>query len=259
MIDIKNIKPLRLMYLFIGQIINPFRFVSGIRGFFWFFRDFFSYRKQELLGNRMKLDFEPALHERNSTHEFDAHYFYVNSWAFRRVISSSPEHHVDIASQVIFSSLLSAVLPVTYIDFRTLAIELSGFSSKQGSILNLPYPDNSLYSVSCLHVAEHIGLGRYGDSLDSEGTIKACAELTRVLAHGGNLFFAVPIGKPRVCFNAHRIHSVQMILSYFEGVSLHELSGVDDRGNFHSNISFEKLNSCDYGLGLFWLKKGLET
>jgi hypothetical protein len=259
MMDFKKIKALRLFYLFAGQIINPLRFVVGIRGLFWFFRDFISYRKQEQLGNRMKLEFEPALHERNASHEFDAHYFYVNSWAFRKVTLLSPESHVDIASQVIFSSLLSAVLPVTYIDYRTLQIDLSGFSSKQGSILNLPYPSNSLKSVSCLHVAEHIGLGRYGDSLDSKGTIKACTELTRVMAPGGNLFFAVPIGKPRVCFNAHRIHSVQMILSYFENVTLEELSGVDDRGNFHSNISFEKLNGCNYGLGLFWFKKILAS
>jgi hypothetical protein len=88
-----------------------------------------------------------------------------------------------------------------------LIANLDNFISKRGSILLIPYENNSIKSLSCLYVAEHIGLGRYGDPLDPFGTKKAAKELSRVLALDGNLYFSLPIGKPKLYFNAHRIHS----------------------------------------------------
>ena len=32
-----------------------------------------------------------------------------------------------------------------------------------------------------MHVVEHIGLGRYGDHLDADGSVKAINEIKRVL------------------------------------------------------------------------------
>ncbi len=43
----------------------------------------------------------------------------------------------------------------------------------------------SVESLSCKHVIEHIGLGRYGDVLDPGGDLKAISELKRALAVGG--------------------------------------------------------------------------
>ena len=42
---------------------------------------------------------------------------------------------------------------------------------------------------------EHIGLGRYGDPIDPQGTEKAATELQRVLAPGGDLYLSLPIEK----------------------------------------------------------------
>jgi hypothetical protein len=36
----------------------------------------------------------------------------------------------------------------------------------------MPFEDNTALSLSCLHVAEHIGLGQYGGPLDPLGTKK---------------------------------------------------------------------------------------
>ena len=129
------------------------------------------------------------------------------------------------------------------------------FNFKKGSILNIPYQNDSIKSLSCLHVAEHIGLGRYGGKLNPKGTIEACKELERVLAPNGSLFFSVPIGKPKLIFNAHRIHSTKQIFSYFSNLKLIELSGIDDDGTFYENIDSNILNSCEYGCGLFWFEK----
>jgi SAM-dependent methyltransferase len=114
---------------------------------------------------------------------------------------------------------------------------------------------NSVRSLSCLHVAEHIGLGRYGDPLDPHGTLKACRELARVLAPGGNLYFSLPVGKPRLCFNAHRIHSVGQILDYFRDLSLVELSGIDDERRVMLQMEKSALDNADYGCGLFHFTK----
>jgi predicted SAM-dependent methyltransferase len=67
---------------------------------------------------------------------------------------------------------------------------------------------NSIESLSCLHVLEHVGLGRYGDTLDASGDRKAAAELMRVLAPSGRLLMVLPMNEnPCVHFNAHRFYS----------------------------------------------------
>jgi len=156
---------------------------------------------------------------------------------------------------VIFVGMLTAITKVTFIDIRPLVVNLENFDSKAGSILALPFGDNSVPSLSCLHVAEHIGLGRYGDPLDPEGTKKATRELARVLAPRGNLYFSVPVGKPRLCFNAHRIHSPQQILDYFCDLKLVQFSGIDDKEIFKQNIDPSNLADASYACGLFHFVK----
>ena len=144
---------------------------------------------------------------------------------------------------------------MTFIDIRPFLANLENFEMKKGSILSLPFENNSVPSLSCLHVAEHVGLGRYGDFLDPQGTKKACKELSRILAVNGNLYFSLPVGKSRVCFNAHRIHTPEQILDYFRELKLIEFSGVDDKGNFLRNIKPCNLSKANYACGMFWFKK----
>lgn len=66
---------------------------------------------------------------------------------------------------------------------------------------------------------EHVGLGRYGDSLDPQGSVKAARELVRVLTPGGRLLLSTPVGRERVQFNAHRIFAPATVLSMFRGWS----------------------------------------
>ena len=80
-------------------------------------------------------------------------------------------------------------------DIRPAELSLPGLTPREGSVLCLPYADNSLESLSCLHVVEHIGLGRYGDPIDPLGTMKALKELSRVVAKGGDLYFSLPGGE----------------------------------------------------------------
>ena len=57
----------------------------------------------------------------------------------------------------------------------------------KGSVLDLTFEDNSIESLSSLCIVEHIGLGRYGDIIDSFGSEKAINELKRVVKLGGTI------------------------------------------------------------------------
>ena len=245
-------------YNWVFQFIDPIRAVHAPRSLIRYLRDWHRYARLPGAEPVRFIDAYPQLHDRISTTGFDAHYFYTNGWAMRRIVAQRPTQHVDIGSQTMFVNLLSAVLPVTFVDYRPLEADIEGLTNRSGDILNLSFADGSVESLSCLHVAEHIGLGRYGDPLNPFGTCQACAELQRVLVPGGNLYFALPVGRPRVCFNAHRIHAPETILEYFVGLELVEFSGVHDDGRYVERVSLDEFASSRYACGMFWLRKALD-
>ncbi len=221
-----------------------------------------SYRKYKHLTNKEKLkisDFYPCINDNKQKTPFDAHYFYQGVWAFKKIKESRIKNHVDVGSEIGWLGLLSTITKVSVIDIRPFKTDLRDLIVKKGDILNMPFKDNSVISLSSLHVAEHIGLGRYGDKLDPNGTEKACRELTRVLAVNGNLYFSIPVGKQKTCFNAHRIHTPKTIIGYFKDLELVELSGVIDSGEFIENIDIALLEKSRYACGLFLFKKPRKT
>jgi hypothetical protein len=109
-----------------------------------------------------------------------------------------------------------------------------------------------------MHVVEHVGLGRYGDPVDSEGDLKAISELKRVLAVEGNLLFVVPLGQPKVMFNAHRVYSYDQIIEYFSGLELKEFALIPDRpenGGLVFNAPKDLIDKQNYGCGCFLFQK----
>jgi SAM-dependent methyltransferase len=215
------------------------------------FRDRRRYRSMPGAEPFRWIDSDPQLSDRLPTSSFDRHYFYQDVWAAQRIAELGPQSHVDIGSRVDYVGFLTSLTKVVFVDIRPLEAEVEGLESLAGSILDLPFEDGSLRSVSCLHVAEHIGLGRYGDPLDPEGTRKAAAELQRVVAPAGQLLFSGPVGRPRLCFNAHRIHSPEQILEMFPLLELVEFSGVDDQGRFRRHRALDELAGSRYACGMF--------
>ncbi len=170
----------------------------------------------------------PRLNDRTEHLPFDAHYVYHTAWAARRLAEIRPTRHVDISSLTYFATLCSAFIPVEFYDYRPAAIHLSNLKCDAADLCQLKFADRSLESVSCMHTIEHIGLGRYGDPLDPTGDRKALTELQRVTAVGGSLLIVVPIGKPRVQYNAHRIYDPQMIEQMLPELQLHQWSMLPD-------------------------------
>ena len=251
----KFTKYLTLKNKWINPLFNVSKLLGGIPRYIDFIKDWRKYSKMEGAEPIHLMDSYPRIFDKTKTTGFDSHYFYQDIWAFKKIYESKVDNHIDVGSLVDYVGFLSAITNVIFIDIRLLEVNLKNFESKEGSILSMPFENNSVNSLSCLHVAEHIGLGRYGDPLDPFGTVKSAKELSRVLALNGNLYFSVPVGKPRLCFNAHRIHSPKTIIEYFKDLKLVELSGITDSGKFIENIDIDILENSKYACGLFWFKR----
>lgn len=193
-----------------------------------------------------------------NNHAFDTHYLYHPAWAARILATIRPEKHIDISSTLAFSTIVSAFIPIEYYEYRPANIKLNNFSSKSADLLSLPFEDSSVDSLSCMHVIEHIGLGRYGDPIDSEGDLKAIRELKRVLSSKGDLIFVVPLGSPKIQFNAHRIYSYEQIMGYFGDMKLMQFDLIPDDAESYGIIQSASVDVCNqqkYGCGCFWFRK----
>lgn len=181
------------------------------------------------------------------------HYFHQDLWAARRIYLRRPTEHIDIGSRIDgFVAHLLVFMPVTVIDVRPLPSAVPGLSFIRDDATSLPsFGDQCAESISCLHAAEHFGLGRYGDPIDPQATFKLMGSLDRILARGGHLYFSVPVGRERLEFNAHRIFNPQTILGRFPALRLVSFSAVDDGGALRENIDPSVATDWDYGCGLF--------
>ena len=234
----------------IEAFLDPRR-VLGIVNLPRYFGDWRHYRRLAGPDGAKLGESFPCLSDALPYTPFDPHYFYQACWAARKLANRQPQLHVDIGSSVVLVGILSAVVPMLFVDYRPLQVRVTSLHSVGGDIGRLPFANASLSSISCLHVIEHIGLGRYGDTIDPQGSEKAIQELIRVLAPNGHLLVSTPIGRERVQFNAHRIFAPETILRLFATCNLVDFAAVDDDRSFHIDILPEQLAGCDYACGLF--------
>lgn len=179
---------------------------AAISGWLRFWRSYQSYKQIAGIKDHGLLSrLYPCIGEDTAETLIEPIYFYQDTWAFEKIVERKPKHHIDVGSHHKFVAFLSKVMPVTMIDIRPLSLAIDSIQFKEGSILNLPFSDNSIDSLSSLCVVEHIGLGRYGDPLDPSGSEKAIAELKRVICPNGHLYISMPIDVHNTTFfNAHR-------------------------------------------------------
>lgn len=204
-------------------------------------------------------DFFPQIFDKTKLTDFDRHYVYHTAWAARVVKEINPDVHVDIASSLYFPGIVSAFIPVDFYDYRPAKLALSNLNTAHADLTNLHFESNSIKSLSCLHTIEHIGLGRYGDPIDPDGDIKACSELSRVLAEGGSLIFVTPVGgEAKIMFNAHRIYTHEQVLALFPELTLTEFSLIPEYaidGELTRNADKAALAKEKYACGCFVFKK----
>jgi hypothetical protein len=216
------------------------------------------------VGKRFSLDWEDRyaiLNEKTSTTSFERHYMYHTAWAARVLQQIKPEVHKDFSSSLFFNVISSAFVPIEFYDYRPAELILENFKTNHADLTKLDFEDNSIKSLSCMHVVEHIGLGRYGDELDYNGDLKAIKELARVLTPDGDLLFVVPVGgKAKIMFNAHRIYQPKQIIKLFqaEGLVLKEFTMIPEEaedGALVQNPVQKLIDKQEYACGCFWFSK----
>jgi SAM-dependent methyltransferase len=184
------------------------------------------------------------------------HYFYQDLWAAQWLFDAGMKEHVDVASRLDgFIAHLLLFCRVTYVDIRPIAINWENFNFRPGTITDLPFPRNSVPSLSSLHVIEHVGLGRYGDPIDPLGYVRAAEELIRVLKPGGTLLLGTPVGQEALYFDAHRVFDPQTIRDVFAVLDLVEFSVINDRNELLRHVSIDAGRPWSHGCGLYVFRK----
>lgn len=168
----------------------------------------------------------------------DRHYFVQDLYVAQRIFENKPQRHVDVGSRIDgFVAHVAAFREIEVFDIRPLEIKAANIRfSKLDITDSATVPDELADSVSCLHVLEHVGLGRYGDMIDPGGWIIALENLLRMVRSGGRLYLSVPIGKQKIEFNAHRVFAAKTILTRLNAQSKFEVvdcAVISDDGRLH--------------------------
>lgn len=241
--------------------IDPRTIVSSLRFLPSFVSNTFRYAKNHVKGDPFPLrlgDLFPILGDAHAPSGVaNGHYFHQDLYMAKRIFAAKPTRHVDVGSRVDgFVAHVLSFMPVTVVDVRSLVSNVDGLEFLQDDGATLArFETNSVESLSSLHAVEHFGLGRYGDPVDPNAWKHAVQSYCRVLAPGGTLYFAVPVGRERLEYNAHRVFSPSTILDAFSELVLVEFCAVNDAGDLDTSAQIADYERAEYACGLFVFRK----
>jgi hypothetical protein len=65
------------------------------------------------------------------------------------------------------------------------------------------------------------------------------------------LYLSVPIGRPRVCFNSHRVFAPEFVIEQLNELNLYDFRGIGDDGSFLNEITPATLRESEFALGIY--------
>lgn len=187
------------------------------------------------------------------------HYFHQDLLVAQAIFEHAPDRHVDVGSRVDgFVAHVASFRTIDVLDIRPMpASDHPNIRFVQADITRLPPELRGEWpSVSCLHAAEHFGLGRYTDPIDPEGHWRGIDGLAALVRPGGRLYIGLPVGRPRVLFNAHRILDPRAVPEHlgdsFELLAFH---WIRDDGTLTRDARPEEAREGRYGCGVYVLRR----
>jgi hypothetical protein len=191
------------------------------------------------------------------------HYFHQDLLVASLIFRRNPARHIDVGSRIDgFVAHVASFRNIEVADVRPLIS--TGHDSITFTILDLmdstAIKEDITDSISSLHVLEHVGLGRYGDTPNPNGHKIAFNNLLRMVSTGGAIYISFPIGRDsQVHFNAHRVFRVDELFEWAEignAFRLVRFDFIDDNGDLHANSEFSRVpNDTIYGCGIYTLEK----
>lgn len=246
---------------------NPYKMYGFFRNLPAFWREYKNLRKQaEDSPYKFPVSsIEPYLFDKHQSGGVaSGHYFHQDLLVASKIYQANPDRHIDVGSRIDgFVAHVASFRKIEVADIRELQSYSENICYFQLDIMN-ELPEEYIEctdSLSCLHVIEHLGLGRYGDPLQWDGHIVGLKNLSKMLKKDGKFYFSTPIGPQRIVFNAHRIFSLQTLLDFLsEDFLIEDFAYVDDSGNLNKDVELnkEKINNnlgCKYGCAIFELRK----
>ena len=244
---------------------NSIKFISFFRGLPFFLKDFVNLRKQMKNNKDFAFgSFYPILFDKyDKSGTMNGHYFHQDLLVASKIFLNNPKRHIDIGSRIDgFVAHVASFRKIEIFDIRPIESKIDNITFTQADLTFLPDQlKECCDSLSSLHAIEHFGLGRYGDTIDIDGHLKAINNLHQMLKPNGKFYFSVPIGKQRIEFNAHRVFGIKYLLQILDDkFTIGAFHFVDDKGDLYENaiLSEESVKtnfSCIYGCGIFELKK----
>lgn len=145
-------------------------------------------------------------------------YFWQDLLVARMIHEAKANKHVDVGSRIDgFVAHVASFRELEVLDVRTVAAKIPGVTFRKidlmssEAIASLSGKSGYCDSLSCLHVLEHFGLGRYGDPIRPDGWRYGIRHLASLLRPQGTLYLSIPVGKERVEFNAMRVFDPEVI------------------------------------------------
>jgi len=207
----------------------------------------------------------PCLEDRfSASGTASGHYFHQDLLVARRIFLNNPNIHVDIGSRVDgFVAHVASFREIEVFDIRELESGIPNVRFIRRDIMQEIEDELQGYcdSLSCLHALEHIGLGRFGDPIRVDGHLVALRNLHNLLKVGGKFYLSVPIGTQRIEFNAHRVFSLDYLLTLLgREYRVDYFSFVDDAGMLHENVELDEKGiaencGCRFGCGILEMTK----
>jgi hypothetical protein len=200
-----------------------------------------------------------------SGNSINRHYWFQDIHVARSVIDKSrdvPGHlHIDIGSRIegFITSLLAARINLVFGEINLPKIDFEGARIARIDLQDMsPDQFEGATSVSCLHVIEHLGLGKYGDKIDALGHLKVFRDFHRVVPDGCVVYVSSPTSSaPGIVFNAGRhLDPAEMCeAATSAGFSIEERAFVTTDWQLLINPTMEQMQSDAYGCLILTLKK----
>jgi hypothetical protein len=238
------------------------RFINSIRGLPRYIYDLFSFMS---LNRDTKITLKPCLYDwYQSSGSSNSEYFRQDLHVAQLVNRGNFQKIADIGSRIDgYIANIASFRQIDVFDIRPLKNDIENVNFIQHDFTISPNINicEKYNFVSCLHVIEHFGLGRYRDKIEKDSWKKGIENINKLLVYDGQMIISTPIGKSKVEFNANRIFDPVEFLNFCESIKLKlnecwVING-DPKVRMVSKEDLINLRNSEYSLGIFLFKKDI--